>query len=265
MLRFSAGRATVAVDLEHGGRIGSLRLGDRELLVTSAPSPIDWGWYPMAPWAGRTRRGRFELGGLEYRLPLHSDGHALHGTVYTRPWQADGPSGWSTDLGPDWPFIGRVRQTIALSADALELEMELTSGGDEFPAAIGWHPWFARVVESAEARLDLPASFMLARDAEGIAGARRVPVPDGPWDDCFGGLVAPVILEWPGVERLVIETDCPYVVVFNERENGWCVEPQTGPPDALNQDRIMVAPGAPLRAWMRVTWGAEAPPGGTPA
>lgn len=254
MLSFAAQGVAVDVDLEHGGRLASLRLHGRELLVTSAPREIDWGWYPMAPWAGRTRCGIFEFGGVKHRLPLHADGHALHGTVLNRPWGADHPESWSTDLGPDWPFDGRVRQSIDLSPGELLLTMELTSEGPAFPAVIGWHPWFRRRLEGSEATVDLPASFMLKRDRQGIATRRRVAVPPGPWDDCFGGLAGPVGIEWPGVVKVRVESDCPYVVVFTEHPDGVCVEPQTGPPNALNLPDTVVTPGRPLQAWMRLTW-----------
>ena len=241
MLTFRAADVAVEVDLSQGGRLSSLMVGDRQLLVTDAPDAIDWGWYPMAPWAGRTRRGRFDCGGVEYQLPLHTDGHAIHGTVFRRPWHDEGDGSWSTDLGPDWPFAGAVRQRMTLESDHLLLELELSSHAEEFPAAIGWHPWFRRRIDGAEARIELPASFMLRRDAEGIATRQEAPVPDEPWDDCFGGLVQPVVVEWPGVLELAIESDCPYVVVFTEKERGVCVEPQTGPPDALNEGGVEVA------------------------
>ena len=53
--------ARVVVDLEHGGRLASLRVFGRELLVGPPEDPgaadqlIHWGCYPMAPYAGRVR------------------------------------------------------------------------------------------------------------------------------------------------------------------------------------------------------------------
>lgn len=259
MLRFTADGVAVDVDLERGGRLASLRVGDRELLVTAALDTVDWGWYPMAPWAGRTRRGTFACDGIRYRLPLHADGHALHGTVFKRTWAQDGPVSWWTDLGRDWPFAGRVRQSLELLPDSLLLNMELTSEEAAFPAAIGWHPWFRRQLGEAAASVDLAASFMLERDGEGVATDRRVPVPPGPWDDCFGGLERPVAVRWPAVLELTIESDCPYVVVFSEHPAGLCVEPQTGPPNVLNDpignaEPHTVTPDRPMKAWMKLSW-----------
>ena len=48
-----SGVARVTVDLDQGARLASFIVGGRELLVTEGPSSIQWGSYPMAPWAGR--------------------------------------------------------------------------------------------------------------------------------------------------------------------------------------------------------------------
>jgi aldose 1-epimerase len=45
---------------------------------------------------------------------------------------------------------------------------------------------------------------------------------------------------------LVIESDCPCVVVFDEPAASICVEPQSGPPDALNHDPALAAPDRPV-------------------
>lgn len=253
-MRFVRGDVSVSVDLRNGGRLSSVVVAGRELLVTSAETDLGWGWYPMAPWAGRTRRGQFNYGGVGHQLPLHSDGHAIHGTVLTRRWRADEDGGWSCELGPDWPFSGRVTQRLWLSDDSLQLEMQLQASEQSFPAAIGWHPWFHRFVAGREARVEIPADYMLERDADGIASDRHVPVPLGPWDDTFGGLHAPVVIEYPGVLRLEVVSDCAYVVVFTEHPDGVCVEPQTAPPDALNRGGTTVEPGLPLKATMELRW-----------
>jgi aldose 1-epimerase len=70
-----AGSARAVVADEVGGRIASLSVNGLELLVTeqqafdvlgTAPGPFGWGMFPMAPWAGRIRRGRFNFAGHPY-------------------------------------------------------------------------------------------------------------------------------------------------------------------------------------------------------
>ncbi|HEX9992774.1 MAG TPA: hypothetical protein VGB14_07600, partial [Acidimicrobiales bacterium] len=84
--RLAAGPAVAVVDPDCGGRIASLTLDGAELLVTEGDEPLDWGCFPMAPWAGRVRRGRFRFDGREHQLTVDLPPHAIHGTTYTRPW-----------------------------------------------------------------------------------------------------------------------------------------------------------------------------------
>ena len=85
---------------------------------------IGWGSYPMAPWAGRLRDGRFAFDGTTHQLPLNhtdEDGtrHAIHGTVFDAEWTVDevGPDAITLhcplDTVPGWPFAGTARQTIS--------------------------------------------------------------------------------------------------------------------------------------------------------
>jgi galactose mutarotase-like enzyme len=52
-----------------------------------------------------------------------------------------------------------------------------------------------------------------------------------------------------------IVTDAPFWVVYTEREEGVCVEPQTGPPNGLaTGEHAVVVPGSPLVAAMTIRW-----------
>ena len=75
---------------------------------------------------------------------------------------------------------------------------------------------------------------MLRRDGAGIPDGSVVPVPEGPWDDCFTGVHWPAVITWPGQVRLRITADTDYLVVYNVRADAFCVEPQSGPPDGPN-------------------------------
>ncbi|MFO7548728.1 MAG: aldose 1-epimerase [Acidimicrobiia bacterium] len=254
MATLESGSAELSIDLEAGARIASLRVHGHELLVTSGPGPIEWGCYPMAPFAGRVRSGRFRFGGVEHRLPRNLGDHAIHGTVFTRRWEPDAGGGWVCPLGDDWPFSGYARQMVELGEDSVDLRLEVHAD-EPMPASVGWHPWFRRPVGGAAARVELTAGHMYRRDPDGVAGRERVPVPAGPWDDCFGDLTGPPAVSWQGVLRLELASTCPYVVVFDERDHAVCVEPQTAPPDAFNHDDgALVEPGRPLVATSRWTW-----------
>jgi len=254
--------ARIEIDLDAGCRLASFAVGGRELLVTDGPGPIDRGCYPMAPYAGRVREGRFTFAGKEYRLPRTLGGHAIHGSVYWRHWEVEGDSVFVTELGPEWPFPGRARQEIRLGPDSLALRLEVHSAGGAMPASCGWHPWFRRAVAGVEAVLDFHPGFMFERDEAGIATRERRPVAEGPWDDCFGDVDRAPAITWPGVLRLELESTCGFWVVFTERDHALCVEPQTAPPDALNHDPFVVEPGWPLVAECTMRWSAPGFPRG---
>src|SRR5215213_1809126 len=151
MIALSAGGAAVVVDPETGGRLASLGVAGQERLVTSADSPTGWGCFPMAPWAGRVRAGRFRWQGVEHQLPLRLPPHALHGTVLDRACEvvdADGAGARLTaPLQPGWPWPGRAVHDVRLAADGLHLRLEVHADDEPFPASLGWHPWFRRPVE----------------------------------------------------------------------------------------------------------------------
>lgn len=246
----------VTVSPDDGGRLASVAVGGHELLVTDrSGGAMAWGSYPMAPWAGRIRRGRFAFAGVEHVLPISLPPHAIHGVVYDRPWRVDGPDALSIDLDGRWPFRGRVTQSFAVDRDGLEVTMTLEADEPQ-PVALGWHPWFRRVISegSAAVQLSFEAGAMLLRDDDGIPSGERVAPPPGPWDDAFTDLASDPVLVWPGLLRLELSSSCPWWVVYSMPEHAICVEPQSGPPDAANLAPETVAPGAPMTHVMRWGW-----------
>jgi len=257
----SAGDARIEIDLEAGCRLASLEVNGHELLVTSASNPIEWGCYPMAPYAGRVREGRFTFRGRSYELPRTLGGHAIHGSVYRRRWEAESDTAFVTELGPEWPFSGWARQEIRLGADAVTLRLEVHSANGAMPASCGWHPWIRRSVGGVAAVLDIRPGFMFERDDAGVATRTRRSVAEGPWDDCLGDVARNPSITWPGLLCLEMASTCDFWVVFTERDHALCVEPQTAPPDALNHDPFVVEPGRPLLAECTMRWSPPDLPG----
>ena len=275
--------ATLTVDAEAGGRFVSLMVGGHELLLTEGDGPVVWGCYPMAPFAGRIRDGRFRFHGRAFQLPLTMPPNAIHGTVLDRPWDVTAHSDdrleLAVDLGPDWPFDGHVVQSVALVPGGLEATLELLAA-EPMPVVLGWHPWFRRTIDGSAAELEFEAHWMYARGADGLPTGATIPPTPRPWDDAFTDVVIPPRLTWPGIARLEIRSDAPCWVVFDERPDGICIEPQTGPPDAFNLaaaigvDPPMATPDRPGSIAMAWRWqvartrdviaGQEAPPSPAP-
>lgn len=260
--------ARLTIEAAAGGRFASLVVGGNELLVTEGDGPIWWGCYPMAPFAGRIRDGRFRFRGHRYQLPLTMPPNAIHGTVFDRAWEVMAVTGdraeLVTDLGPDWPFRGRVVQTVALLPGGLEATLEIQAR-DAMPAALGWHPWFRRSIAGSDALLEFEANGMYVRGPDGLPTGAVVPPPPRPWDDAFTEVVLPPRLTWPGILTLDLRTTAPFWVVFDERDDAICVEPQTAPPDAFNLaavvgvDPPLAAPDRPASVAMAWRWMPLAP------
>jgi len=253
VLKLTAADASLVIDPDNGGRVVSLTVDGLRLLRTPDDDPGGghWGSFVMAPWPGRTRRGRFTFDGVAHQLEINSGDHSIHGTVRARPWKVDHADQrqvrMGCDFGPAWPFPGWAGQHITLHDDRVDLELSLHATDGRMPAAGGWHPWWQRRLDRGEpAALELPAASMYVRDADGIAVPETVPPPPGPWDDCFTDLSGPPILRWPGALELAVESDCPCVVVYDQPVEAICVEPQSAPPDVLNHDPAVAEPGQPV-------------------
>jgi aldose 1-epimerase len=258
--------ARLEVSPKDGGRISSLVVRGSELLVTEGDAAVMWGAFPMVPFAGRIRHGRFRFGDRDIQLARNFGPDAIHGTVFERPWQVDDPTTVSIDLGPGWPFAGHVIQGFALTDDQLDVSLTLIAD-EPMPAALGWHPWFRRRLtgagaagRSAEAsapvEIHLDAAWMYVRDADDIPTGQLVEPPAGPWDDCFTGLRSAPRLTWPGVLGLEVSSSCDHLVVYDQPQDAVCVEPQTAPPDFVNIAPSTTIAGVPLVATMTWRWWA---------
>ena len=243
------------VDPEAVGRLASLRIDGRELLLNSGEDAMAWGAYPMVPWAGRVRDGVFTWDGERYSLPLGLPPHAIHGTVYTAPWAVLGEGELAADLGDAWPWKGRVESCFELAEDSLTWHMRVEASDRPMPVVLGWHPWFRRDLGGGPVVLDFWAERMYVRDEFGIPVGDPQTPSDGPWDDCFCEMTSNPELRWPCGLKLEVTSSCNHWVIYDMPEHALCVEPQSGPPDAFNSGGYEVAePGKPVEHWMRLRW-----------
>lgn len=255
-MELSSSVAEVGIDPVAGGRIRSLRVHGHELLAASGDDPMIGGSFAMIPWAGRIRDARLSWGGRSAEFAAHSDGHALHGTTYTRPWTRIDDATIGCDLGPDWPWPGHAIQRFVLDGEALHQTIEVHAEADPMPVSVGWHPWFRRhLADGTAVEIDLRAGAMAELEQVGLPTGRWLrPPPPGPWDDCFTELIRRPAVRWPGVIGLELLSDLDYCVVFDRPDDAVCVEPQSDPPDALNRSPRVVEPGRPLIATTTWRW-----------
>ncbi len=209
----------------------------------------------MAPWIGRLRKGRFQFGGVDYSLPLTFPPHAIHGTTWDRAWTADGSDALYIDLGPDWPFGGKVVQRFALTERSLTLTLEIHAAKEAFPASLGWHPWFKKTLSNgASAAVSFDAAAVYQCDAEQIPTGQLLRPHGGPWDDCFTSLRNTPSITWDDFITLGLHSDTSHWILYDMPADAVCIEPVTAPPNALNGSADIVAPDSPLRATFTLRW-----------
>jgi len=261
LLRLGDDALGVEVAPAAGGRIARITHAGADWLVgfDQAPAMIAWGCYPMLPWAGRIRRGRFAFDGRAHVLPANLGAHAIHGVGFALPWTLEAHTHKHIELSlrlPEderWPFGGVARQRIELDGTALRLQLSLHAGERAMPRPVlGWHPWFRK-----PERVEFSPSAMYPRDADGIATRPTIaPAPaPGPWDDCFLN-DQPVVLHRAG-QSLRLTSDCDHWVVYDQTAHATCIEPQTGPPDAFNLDASVLRAGESGSAWFKAEFSAQ--------
>ncbi|WP_037601211.1 aldose epimerase family protein [Streptacidiphilus rugosus] len=268
----TADDVAVTVLPDDGCRVGSLRLGETELLRTAedpAAQPGDvfgYGSFPMVPWAGRVDRGRFNNGPMRHQLPIDLTPHAAHGTGVRSAWRTAAPltrtedgatAAFYYELAAPWPCPGRVTQLFELTPQQLRITLSVEATRDSFPAQAGWHPWFRKQLrpEGPVAAIDFEPAWQEERGADHLPTGHRIDPKPGPWDDCFGlpdGVEA--TLRWGDELAVTLTSDCAWAVVFDEQADAICVEPQSGPPNGLNTAPRVVTPIDPLEVGTVWTW-----------
>ena len=258
-VRLQAGRQALTIDLDAGARAVSWTVDGTELLGGAGTSAVEYGMYPMAPWAGRVRGNALTWNGSRHDLPVSHDGWALHGTCLDAPGRLVAHEGPALvvrfEEHPGWPWPAAVEVGWRLEPARLVTTLVVEALGEPFPAVVGWHPWFRRDLgrgEPVEWRLE--ATDQLVRGDDHLPTGERIPFDPsaGPFDDAFVVPTGRAAVRWPGALSLDVVSDGSWFVVFDQRPEAVCVEPQSGPPDGLDGTHGVAAPGVPLT--MTTTW-----------
>ena len=262
-----------------GGRLDFVRPATAESVAREGP--LAMGSFPLVPYSGRIREGRFAFAGRAVVLPLNfpPSRHAIHGHGWQAPWTVAAAGRDSAVLeyrhpADAWPFAYRARQIVTLAPDRLTMRIELTNeGATAMPAGIGHHPYFPR---TPAARDTAAIAGMWLADDE-VMPTRLVDPPadrrlgDGiavdrvALDNVFTGWSGRAEIAWP--ERragLAITAGPPlgFLVVYTPPgRDFFCVEPVSHCPDAVNAaprgvpdvGLVALAPGATLAGEMVLT------------
>ena len=254
-----------------GGRIAQVTLGSRPLLRGPEHADLGWPWwgsYPMLPWANRIPDGVVRFDGTTITVPVNwPDGTAIHGLAYERPWDVVAAGRTEATLRIEVMvdrYHVRAEQRFALSADALDLEIDVTNVAEwPVPAGVGIHPWFVAAPVRVPAELAWPGEGPMpdgvprpVRPEEDL----RQQVIAVPMDRCFTGLtdtgadIGDLTLSWRG--------PITQVVVYSGEPGFVCVEPQTMATDGIRladagvdgTGVIALEPDVTLSVGYRLSW-----------
>lgn len=260
---------------ERGGRLISWQVHGREVLAHHGEHPVEYGMYAMAPWAGRLGKNVVRSVDMaRLGVPLSGDldaevnypPWALHGTCFTAPIdqvEQRTESLVTRQRIPGWPWRAELVSEWLLVHGGLNLRLSVEAE-EPCPAIIGWHPWFRKDIDGAQARWQASSGRMAVRDPKSERGA----FPSGEWcdvhaltssvDDAFVIPDHTVTVTWPGALELQVQSSHPWFVIFDELPDALCIEPQTQLPNAwhspVDGDPDIARPGHPLVLTTQWRW-----------
>jgi aldose 1-epimerase len=224
----------LVLDQDQGARIISLQWRDMEFVTPFNGDIKGWGWYAMAPWAGRIKDGVIkDSKGMSYQLPTTYDHpNAIDGYGFHSSWQDLG-SGRQLLEFPE-PYKGAtVIQHFEILDDALRWSLEYEANGCDLPFSLGFNPWITRDIGKGDsAVIDFKANKMLLRDSNYVPTGEYSPQSDGPWDESFTEVIGAPKITWPGAAVLSIESDASYWSINDQNDESISIQPVTAPPSA---------------------------------
>ena len=236
MLNIDGDQISIAIDLDQGARLASVQWRDMEFVLPFRGQSYTWGWFAMAPFAGRIRDGLIRNSkGEGFQLPNNVDPpHALIGFGASSSWEDIGNGAQYLELPS--PFNGAsVTQKFEILDDALRWSLDYDAAGCDLPVTLGFHPWFPREIgKGGSAEIVFKAKKMFERGDDYLPTGQLISPTQPPWDDTFTEVIGTPEIIWPGAARLSMEFDSPYLMIYSQDDEGICFEPVTAPPDAQN-------------------------------
>ena len=158
IIEIASGKHKLVIDSIAGGRTTQWFVDDLQILGPKGDHPLIGGWYLMAPWAGRIRDNQVVYKGNNYPQDVNFQNWAIHGTVLFSEGQIRNQSETSVEVvhetNDKWPVKMEIVQKWSITNNFVKCQVTVSSASGEFPAEIGWHPWFKRQLEKGK-----PAKF----------------------------------------------------------------------------------------------------------
>jgi aldose 1-epimerase len=253
IVEISSANNRLIIDSALGGRATHWFYKDLQILGEKGDNPLVGGWYLMAPWAGRIRDNQVIYKNVKYPQEVNFQKWAIHGTVAFSEGKVQNQTSDSVEIvhttNSNWPVKMEILQRWTVTNRYVKCFAKISVIKGEFPAELGWHPWFKRqLTKGKSAKFGIEAILQYIKDDNffTLNETKEIGVP--PFDDAFVVPTGKGFIEWPEALRIDFSTDLQTFVVFDEPEDVFCIEPQTGPPDAINRAQTLVTPEKPLEA-----------------
>ena len=253
IVEISSANNRLIIDSALGGRATHWFYKDLQILGEKGDNPLVVGWYLMAPWAGRIRDNQVIYKNVKYPQEVNFQKWAIHGTVAFSEGKVQNQTSDSVEIvhttNSNWPVKMEILQRWTVTNRYVKCFAKISVIKGEFPAELGWHPWFKRqLTKGKSAKFGIEAILQYIKDDNffTLNETKEIGVP--PFDDAFVVPTGKGFIEWPEALRIDFSTDLQTFVVFDEPEDVFCIEPQTGPPDAINRAQTLVTPEKPLEA-----------------
>ncbi|GGM19037.1 aldose 1-epimerase [Deinococcus aerophilus] len=271
-----------------GGSVLNLRAASgrpvlRPVELEAVQTSSQCACFTLMPFSNRIRDARFSFEGREIQLRKTGDGMTQHGDVRNRPWRVERvaddhlrctfDSRDFTDM--NWPWAFTACTEYRLHGPHLDLSVTLTNAdASPMPAGLGLHPYFARLQDGTDPRLQFGADLTYDTDAQQltVGGPRdlhpaedyRRPHPLGEQhlDRTYTAWDGLARLDW-GERALVLTADnvFSHLVVFTAPDGSLALEPVSHATDAFNLaaqgtpgvDLRVLAPGQSLAGAVRLS------------
>jgi aldose 1-epimerase len=231
MLNIDGDQISIAIDLDQGARLASVQWRDMEFALLFRGQSYTWGWFAMAPFAGRIRDGVIRNSkGEAFQLPNNIDPpHALIGLGASSSWADIGNGAQYLELQS--PFNGAsVTQRFEILDDALRWSLDYEGAGCDLPVTLGFHPWIPRDIgKGGSAENIFKAQKMFERGGDYLPFGQLISTTQPPWYDTFTEVIGALEIVWLGAVRLSMEFDSPYLMIYSQDDEGICLEPVTAP------------------------------------
>jgi aldose 1-epimerase len=229
------------------------------------PAALAASCFPLIPYAGRLRGGRFDFDGRSIAYPLNAlpELNSSHGDGFTRRWaltQLERDRA-VMDILPDpgAPIQYHCRRSVDVLEDRVQVSMRIQNLEQRrIPLGIGLHPYFANR-HGAVIAAGLPVRWQWDRELMPTTRepnchephyARGMAAADLPVAAQYCGWNGEARIEWPadGVSvRLVTEPALSHVVIWAPvGEDFFCFEPLSHATDAFNLRNSGIADMDPI-------------------